>query len=110
MKHSKDIPYFRGVFMRDELPKKSFQKECGVVNLDSSENHGTHWVAYVKINSYVEYFDSYGNLRPPQELINYVGSNIQYNYINSQKNHPYNCGHLCIKFLKKFWQINRRLI
>lgn len=89
--------------MRDELPKIPRSKECGIINLDSSENQGTHWVAYAKINNYVIYFDSYGNLKPPAELIKYLGSNIHYNYENIQKDHPYNCGHLCIKFLQKFW-------
>lgn len=90
--------------MRDQLPDKPFKKECGVINLDSSKNPGTHWVAYAKCSNYVEYFDSYGNLKPPEELVTYVGSNIFYNYCNEQKTQPYICGHLCIKFLKSFWK------
>lgn len=89
--------------MRDQLPKQPFKKECGVINLDSSENPGTHWVAYAKYRNYIEYFDSYGNLRPPTEFIEYIGPNIHYNCNNIQRNHPYNCGHLCIQFLKRFW-------
>lgn len=54
--------------MRDELPYKPNRAECGVINLDTSEKSGTHWVAYAKLNDYIEYFDSYGNLRPPKEL------------------------------------------
>lgn len=89
--------------MRDTLPKKPFKKECGVINLDSSENSGTHWVAYAKSYDYVEYFDSYGNLRPPKELIKYIGSFIYYNYDNIQRDNTFNCGHLCIKFITEFW-------
>lgn len=103
MNYSTSIPYFRGVFMRDELPKHPHKKECGIVNLDSSKNPGSHWVAYAKYNNHVEYFDSYGNLKPPKELIQYVGSEMYYNYENIQRDHPYNCGHLCLKFLNKFW-------
>jgi len=40
------LPHFRGVFMRDSLPGVIWQKECEVVNLDSSCEDGTHWVAY----------------------------------------------------------------
>lgn len=91
--------------MRDELPKRPLLKECGIINLDSSQNLGSHWVAYVKFKNYVEYFDSYGNLKPPKEFIKYIGNHIvNYNYDNQQKNHPYNCGHLCLKFIKKFWK------
>lgn len=93
--------------MRDELPKRPFNRECGIVNLDSSKNPGTHWVAYVKCSDYVEYFDSYGNLKPPKELVKYIGSNIHYNNENIQRDHPYNCGHLCLKFLKNFWLRNK---
>lgn len=103
MNHSKQIPYFRGVFMRDKLPIYPSPLECGILNLDSSKNPGSHWVAYAKYYDYIEYFDSYGNLKPPIEFVNYVGSNIHYNIENIQKDHPYNCGHLCLKFLKKFW-------
>lgn len=106
MNHAHEIPYFRGVFMRDELPKYSHRKECGVINLDDSKNSGSHWVAYAKCNHYVEYFDSYGDLKPPKEFIQYMRSNmIHYNHENIQRDHPYNCGHLCLKFLKKFWDV-----
>lgn len=104
MSYAKNIPYFRGVFMRNELPKHPLHKECGIINLDSSENPGSHWVAYAKYFDYVIYFDSYGNLKPPKEFIRYIGSvNINYNYENLQKKHPFNCGHLCLEFLKNFW-------
>lgn len=91
--------------MRDKLPKFPFKKECGILNLDSSRNPGTHWVAYVKLNNYFEYFDSYGDLKPPIELIRYFDSDdIKYNYTNEQKNNSFRCGHLCIQFLKMFWK------
>lgn len=89
--------------MRDQLPKHLRRKECGIINLDSATNPGSHWVAYAKFDNYIEYFDSYGNLKPPSELIKYVGNNINYNYENVQRNHPYNCGHLCLRFLDMFW-------
>lgn len=44
------IKSFRGVFMRDTLPGKVNDVECGVVNLDISRNSGTHWVCYYKNN------------------------------------------------------------
>lgn len=104
MKNSKDIPFFRGVYMRDELPKYPLSKECGIINLDSSTKSGSHWVAYAKYHKNIIYFDSYGNLKPPKEFTTYVGnSNIKYNNENVQQNHPFNCGHLCLQFLRNFW-------
>ena len=44
------IKNFRWVFMRDTLPDKVDDEECGVVNLDESRNSGTHWVFHYKNN------------------------------------------------------------
>ena len=88
--------------MRDTLPKKPRERECGIVNLDHNKGEGTHWVAYSKNKDQIEYFDSFGNLQPPKELIKYLGQNIQYNYKQLQKFNSFNCGHLCIQFLKQF--------
>ena len=42
------IPNFRGVFLRDTLPKTLERNECGILNLDDSSGGGTHWVAWYK--------------------------------------------------------------
>ena len=34
---------------------------------------GTYWVAYRKRGNNVVYFDSFGDLQPPVELLNYLG-------------------------------------
>lgn len=104
------IPHFRGVFMRDDLPKKPWKRECGIVNLDISSGSGTHWTAYYKTvnehgKSCVEYFDSYGNLKPPIEIINYLGNRINYNHTGYQTYNTVNCGHLCLEFLCKKYLI-----
>lgn len=100
LQFAQSIPHFRGVFMRNTLPKAINRTECGVVNLDTSYGPGTHWVAYVKKGKDVEYFDSYGNLKPPKELVRYFrNSEIKYNQTDYQRTNPYNCGHLCLEFL-----------
>ena len=50
------IPYFRGVFLLDTLPKKPNKKECS--NFDKSGGPGTHWVAWYKNGKTKIYFDS----------------------------------------------------
>ena len=85
--------------MLDTLPKKPFTRECGIVNLDTSNGPGTHWVAYYKNKNFKEYFDSFGNLQPPIEIIAYLKEPIVYNYKQKQKFNTVNCGHLCLKFL-----------
>ena len=69
------IPHFRGVFMRNDLPKNGpHNEESAIINLDDKESKGTHWVCYRKFGSHVFYSDSFGDLRPPLELVNYFGS------------------------------------
>ena len=55
---------FRGVFLRDTLPKKAILNDCGILNLDSSSGDGTHWVMWFKKGKDKFYFDSYGE-KPP---------------------------------------------
>lgn len=85
--------------MPNDGPKNN---ESAFVNLDSDIGPGTHWTAYEKFGKIVKFFDSYGNLKPPIELIRYFGdAKIYYNHTRYQKNNSYNCGHLCIAFLRK---------
>lgn len=100
------IPYFRGIFMRNELPKKINNIEYGIINLDDSKGEGSHWTAYVKQGKMIKYFDSFGNLRPPMELISYFYSDgknnlVKYNHNRYQKYDKTNCGQLCLQFLYK---------
>ena len=95
------IKDFRGVFMRDTLPRRINNKECGVLNLDMSKNKGTHWVCYYK-NNYrgCYYFDSFG-LDPPIELWNYLNSQkIELSTFQIQKFNTHHCGYYCLLFLK----------
>lgn len=88
--------------MRNGLPKSGpFINESAIVNLDSKDREGTHWVCYKKRGNHVAYFDSYGNLKPFSELLKYLGPNtkIRYNYRRYQKFNSFNCGHLCLQFL-----------
>lgn len=95
-----EIPHFIGVFSRDRLPLRPKHTESAIVNLDSINNIGTHWVAYKKIGKIVNYYDSFGNLPPPLELQTYFnGCDIEYNYNQHQKFNTNNCGRLCLEFL-----------
>ena len=88
--------------MRDELPSSGPNyNESAIINLDDSTGSGTHWVAYKKRGNRVLYFDSFSDLRPPRELISYLGvDQIMYNYKRYQDFNTYNCGHLCLEFLR----------
>lgn len=91
--------------MRDTLPEKVKKYECGIINLDSIDGNGTHWLCYYKKHNLKFYFDSYGNIidRPFLELIKYLGKeNIYYNDSQIQNyDDPPICGYLCVYVLKE---------
>ena len=101
-----NIPNFRGVFMRDELPKKPWVNECGIVNFNTSLEPGSHWVAYYKDGKERIAFDSYGQVIL-RELSDYLKTEkekneavIQRNTDIVQKSNTQICGHLCLYVLK----------
>ena len=65
-----DEPGFLGVFSINKLPRQvpSIPSDIKfVVNLDSDNLPGTHWIAIIRLNSVCEVFDSFG-LVPPSEV------------------------------------------
>jgi len=101
-----NIPKFRGVFMRDTLPVEPKKEECGIVNLNTSVERGSHWVCYYKNGLNRIYFDSYGQITPI-EIQNYLKRRKEQGIGVIQRNtdivQPFNthiCGHLCLFTLK----------
>ena len=90
--------------MRNTLPTSGVRRnESGIVNLDDATGPGTHWVAYAKRNNRVMYFDSFGNLRPPKELVRYFENDamvIEYNRTSYQTYDQSFCGQMCLRFLQ----------
>ena len=91
------IPHFRGVFMRNDLPRRPLKRECGILNLDGVSGRGTHWICWYTNNDNL-YFDSFG-VQPPNELIEYLSSPIFYNTEKIQPDGEVVCGHLCLYVL-----------
>ena len=98
------VPKFRGVFMRDELPERPNPVECGIVNLSTHEQMGTHWVCYARIHNTRVYFDSVGQ-KTPLEIQYYLktaeefdnGSKvIERNADVVQRPNTKICGHMCL--------------
>ena len=103
------IPNFRGVFMRDTLPPTARERECGVVNLNTSKEPGSHWVCYYKNGRERIYFDSFGQVTPI-EIQKYLKTKrefdndvpvIQRNTDIVQKINTSVCGQLCLFVLEK---------
>lgn len=65
------IRNFRAVLMKDELQKfNPLTNECFIINLENSDQNGSHWISIWKKGRDCEYFDSYGT-PIPQEVKDY---------------------------------------
>ena len=98
------VPNFRGVFMRDELPKNPKPFECGIMNLNIHHQSGSHWVCYAKIGRARIYFDSFGQITP-FEIQKYLKTKLEFqngipvierNTDIIQRPNTTVCGHLCL--------------
>ena len=92
--------------MRDTLPKRPHKIECGIVNLNTSSETGSHWGCYYKKGLNRIYFDSFGQITP-LEIQNYLKKGKERGIGVIQRNtdivQPFNsniCGHLCLFVLK----------
>ena len=102
------IPNFRGVFMRDSVPKTPKSNECGIMNLNTSGQSGSHWVCWFKNRLDRIYFDSFGCITP-KEIQKYIKTKSEYenNILCIQRNtdqvqqpNTQICGQLCLYVLK----------
>ena len=99
------IERLRGIYSRDQLPKK-IRKECGIINLDDIQGPGTHWVCYRNLDSVlgkpvVEYFDPFGLIMPNEALkyFNTSGKRIVYSIDEIQNRNTVLCGYWCLYYL-----------
>ena len=97
---------FRGVvFMRNTLPTSRPRKnKCGILNLETDRENGSHWVAWHKRAENRFYFDSFGQ-DIPRELEIYLKSMREYtqndkvilcNKLIVQHLDTTECGRLCL--------------
>ena len=95
------IKNFQGIFMRDELNenRKSTYDECLILNIDHSDNRGTHWTCLFIKDENLYYFDSYGFATPLEVLDYYKGKNRFYSSFKIQQYDEVICGHYCIYVL-----------
>ena len=68
---------FRGVFMRDQLNFTPLRNECGILNLNTNSQSGSHWVCWFKHGDEKYYFDSFGVIAP-REIVEYLKPPIIY--------------------------------
>ena len=101
MDYFKDLKVFNGVFSRNNLPK--LKNGEYIINLDHSENTGTHWIVIFVNKKKVIYFDSFGVEYIPKEImerIEHSSKNIKTSIFRIQDNNPIMCAYFCIFFIE----------
>lgn len=96
---------FQGVFMSDTIPTNFKSSKQGIIiNLDSSEEIGSHWVAFWRnTDGSGEYFDSFGapppfHIQTSLEVLSQ--SELIYSNVSLQHESSSSCGLYCIFFIK----------
>ena len=80
---------------------KNFKNGAYVINLDHSENTGTHWVVIFVKKCEVAYFDSFGVEYILKEIMKKIGNkNIKTSIFRIQDNNSIMCGYFCILFIE----------
>ena len=83
-------------------------RRCGIVNLNTSSQSGSHWVCYYRNKSTRIYFDSFGQITPV-EIQRYLKTGIEFprrreviqrNTDIVQAANTRMCSHLCLSVLK----------
>ena len=90
---------FHGVYPSDKMPRLTKSKPYAILNVDKSNQPGSHWVAVARINGTTYIYDSFG--RKTKKLIPDLNSTIRDIDTKDaeQKSTEDNCGARVMAFL-----------
>lgn len=93
---------FKGVYPSDKIPKLNKKTPYAILNLDNSNETGSHWVAIVKKGKEIIFYDSFG--REDTKIIPNLKNSGNGKILNTdkdaeQKINEYDCGARCLSFL-----------
>ena len=96
---------FSGVYASDNIPKLDSNKKYAILNLDKSNEAGSHWVAVAKHNNNLYIYDSFG--RPHTKIIPSLSKSGNGKILNTeldkeQEEIETNCGARCLSWLLLF--------
>lgn len=97
-------PIFRGVFASDRLPKKNDarKRSAYIVNVDTHDKPGSHWLSIFAENDRCEVFDSYGvplTWYKPTPFVNWIFMHygrVSSNSWRMQVTDSSTCGHYAL--------------
>ncbi len=93
---------FLGVFPCDVIPNSKKRRTCVIFNLSKHDEAGSHFVAIIKHERKIVYFDSFGKQCENKYLNKYIHNYklpIEYNKNQIQDDNSSLCGYYCFYFL-----------
>jgi len=97
--------HFKGVFPSDKIPKLNDIKKYAIVNIDSSKERGSHWMALAKDGDKTYFYDSFGRYDTkiiPNLKFSHNGKIIDTDHDVEQKISENNCGARSLAWLVFF--------
>lgn len=95
--------HWLGVYPADQLPHRVSLPCAVVVNMDSSNKSGSHWIAiYIDKQGVGEFFCSFGLPPTISHHLKFLKNNSRYWMYNSTKLQCFSssvCGHYCLLYL-----------
>jgi hypothetical protein len=88
---------FIGVFCNDNIPNTRFSDYSFIVNTDTCNLYGTHWIAIKVFGIYLFYFDPMGWIPFRSILKQFSSKTIYVNYSLVQRGPT--CGEHCVYYL-----------
>ena len=89
-----------GIYMKDEIPN-DLKEGNYIINLENSNQSGSHWTCFIKDKDDIFYYDSFG-IVPPQNLYNIAlknSLNLYYIDKHDQNLEATSCGWWVVSFL-----------
>jgi len=93
---------YQGAYPYDRIPKLN-STHCCIVNLDSSQEQGSHWCSIYRSGNTLICYDSFG--RHPKKILPNMKIRKNLKIVNTdpdveQHEEEANCGQRCLSFLK----------
>jgi hypothetical protein len=97
-----------GIYMKDEL-EDNLKEGNYIINLENSNQSGSHWTCFIKDKNNIYYYDSFGVVFPQNQYYIFIKNvdNIYYNVSDDQNIDSTSCGWWSIALLFYMNNTNR---
>ena len=100
---------FHGVYSSDNIPELTNEKKYAIINLDTSDQPGSHWVSIIHHNNKIIFYDSFGR-NSAKILSSLNGDILNTESDKEQGDNENNCGARCIAFIYTHYLFGKNFV